>query len=230
MIHKIIPVLFVSFFLLFSVSCNKKVSSQSNQPVRSSAILSNTEGVSVGQPSTENPFSLSEQIPVRKRLSSGYLRSTIEEKLPEKEKRPFLKFLNEGRAVSDQAMRLIADGKYDEFYKSTSESFKSQYSQEQFNLLIGFFEKSAGKITHYEFRNQAYELPVGVALSADLSQATSSSYYSIKTSNVESEGFFMQVETMVENGKPVVSFITTQNYGSRMPKYLIKTDRQTLQK
>ncbi|MBS1793602.1 MAG: hypothetical protein JSS81_07100 [Acidobacteria bacterium] len=155
------------------------------------------------------------------KIAEGYLRTQIEN-MPEKEKRPLIEYLDRGRAAADEGMRLLFAGKYDDFYKSTSKEFQKNYSPEQFKQIIEIFQKQAGEIFYYEYRNQSIELPPGVELSADLSKATSNVYYFIKVSKVFSDGIFIDIETTVEDGRHKISFLTTTNYGENVPKWLLK--------
>lgn len=162
------------------------------------------------------------QIKPRVKNVNGYLRSTIVEKLTEQQKTPILKYLEEGRAAANEAMRLLMAEKYDDFYQSTSKNFKSLYSREQFLQLIDVFQKQTGKITFYEYRNQSLEFPADTLLSADLSKANANTMYAIKLSKVEGERFFIEVETVIENGRHTVSFIATTEYDSEIPPWLVR--------
>lgn len=230
MTQKKISAFTVLIIILFSIGCNKNVSSQHNKTSENSSNSPRKTDAETEKQSLETPFSLSEQIQPKFKNSNGYLRSTIIERVPVNEQRPFLKYLDAGRAAADEGMRLLAARKYDDFYKSTSEVFKSQYSQEQFNQLIQAFDQAAGTIISHEYRNQAVEYPAGTPLTTDLSKATADTVYAIKLSKIEGAGFFMDVETAVENGKHVISFITSQNYGDNIPPWLIKTSVSTSQK
>ena len=229
MTQKKILALIVVIVVSFSVGCNS-ASSQSNKTLENSSNSSRNTNVEAEKKSSETPFSLTAQIQPRFKNSNGYLRSTITEKVPANEQRPFLKYLDAGRAAADEGMRLLAAGKYDDFYKSTSKVFKSQYSQEQFNQLMQAFDQAVGKISSYEYRNQAIEYPSGTFLTIDFSKATVNTVYAMKLSKIEDDGFFMDIEITVENGKPVISFITSQNYGDNIPPWLIKTGVTTSQK
>jgi hypothetical protein len=226
---KILTLIVLTIALVF-VACSKNASSQSNKTSENSSKSSEKTNTEAENKIPKTPFSLSEQIQPRFKNSNGYLRSSIIEKVPANEQRPFLKYLDAGRAASEEGMRLLVAGKYDDFYKSTSKVFKNQYTQEQFNQLIQAFEQAGGKIVSYEYRNQAIEYPSGTFLTTDFSKATANTVYAIKLSKIEGDGFFMDVETTVENGKHVISFITTQNYGGNIPPWLINTNVSTSQK
>lgn len=168
---------------------------------------------------------VSAQIQPRLKLSDGYLRSSIE-KFSENEKRPLLKYLDDGRSVADQAMKLLAAAKYNEFYNSTAKSFKDSYSQEQFRQLIQMFENSAGKILFYEYRNQGLELPKGEPLSSDLSRATSDTHYALWITKAVDGKVFIDIETKIEDGKHKVSFITTEVYKEEIPPWLVEKNEK----
>jgi hypothetical protein len=163
----------------------------------------------------------SAQLLPRYRVSNVHRLSSIE-KLPVNQKRVFLPYLNRGRISADEGMQLFLQGKYTEFYQSTSKDFRNSYSQEQFIQLIEAFEKTAGKILFYEYRSQAIEVPLNTYLPAAFSKAVSNTTYAIRTTKVIGE-FFMDIETTLENGKHKVSFLVTNNYGENVPLWLIKS-------
>lgn len=173
--------------------------------------------------------SVAAQVKPRVKNVNGYFRSTIEEKLTAQQKAPILKYLDDGRAAANEAVRLLVAGKYDDLYQSTSKDFKSRYTRAQFQQLIDASEQEAGKIVSYEYRNQSLEFPMGTLLSADLSKANSNTMYALKLSKIEGERFFLDVETVIENGKHVISFITNTEY-EEIPLWLVRPGAPTTPK
>jgi hypothetical protein len=127
-------------------------------------------------------------------------------------------------------MRLFAAGKTDALYESMSAGFRSRYSLEQFRQLSGVFEQSAGKITSYEYRNQALSYPIDDTSLSDLTKAKSDVWYAIKAEKLNGGGTFMRISTMREGGKQVVSFIDFVNYGDNDPPCLLYADAPATRK
>lgn len=162
-------------------------------------------------------------------ISRNYLRSTIK-KAPAAEGRPLLQYLDAGRVAADEGMRLFADGKIDALHESMTADFKNKYSLGQFRQLSQNFEQSAGKITSYEYRNQSLSYPIGDTPMSELAKATSNVWYAIKTTKLSGNGIFMQVKTVREGSKHIVSFINFINYGDNIPPWLLSPDAQATQK
>lgn len=151
----------------------------------------------------------------------GYLRSTIMA-LPASEGRPLVQYLDAGRIAADEGMRLFAGGKVDALYESMSAEFKNKYSLEQFRHLSQAFERSAGQIAAYEFRNQALSYPIDKSPLSDLAKAKTIVWYSVKTTKLSGNGSFMQVNAVREGNKHIVSYITYVNYGDNIPPWLLQ--------
>ena len=161
--------------------------------------------------------------------SRSYLRSTIKA-LPPAEGRSLLQYLDAGRSAADEGMRLCAESKTDALYESMSADFKNKYSLEQFRQLSQMFERAAGKIISYEYRNQALSYPIDNTPLSELGQAKSNVWYAIKTTKLSGEGIFMQVKTVRAGDKHVVSFINFVNYGDNIPPWLLRPDAPSTRK
>lgn len=161
--------------------------------------------------------------------SRSYLRSTVKT-FPAAEGRPLLQYLDAGRVAADEGMRLFAAGKVDALYESMSAGFKNRYSLEQFRQLSDAFEQAAGKVTSYEYRNQALSYPVDKTPLSDLTKAKSDVWYAIKTDKLTDGGTFMEVSTVREGGKHVVSFINVMSYDTNIPPWLLFADAPATRK
>ncbi len=161
--------------------------------------------------------------------SRHYLRSTIKT-APAAEGRPLLQYLDAGRAAADEGMRLRANGKIEALYESMTADFKNKYSLEEFRHLSEVFERSSGKIISYEYRNQSLSYPTDDTPILELAQAKSNVWYAIKTTKLTGNGIFMQVRTVREGSKHIVSFISFVNHGDNIPPWLLRPDAPATRK
>jgi hypothetical protein len=161
--------------------------------------------------------------------SRSYLRATIKA-FPAAEGQPLLQYLDAGRVAADKGIQFCAEGKMDALYESMSADFKNKYSLEQFRQVSQMFEQKAGKITSYEYRNQALSYPIDDTPLSELAKAKSNVWYAIKTTKLSGEGNFMQVKTVREGNKHIVSFINFVNYGDNIPPWLTYPDAPSKRK
>lgn len=149
-------------------------------------------------------FYFSAFIKVRAQFTAVRCSRTTIESYAEHERRPVLQYMDEARQFSDEFMRLLAGGKFDEIYNIDKKVRIWIQESPAKKVDLAGFEQTQGKIINFQYRNQDI---IWYLTSAEINlRGTVGTWYAVKTTKTKNGFASLLVETHKARGEQKLIF------------------------